>query len=142
SAGALTEDLDRWLRREPIHARPIKTVERVWRWCRRNPKVAAFATATAALLVIVAVGSALAAYHFAKAQKATEEARKLAEDRNRQLERKVTDDLDELWQGSSSRPVIVDSETRAALSGRTLAAISDTNSLPRLIVGVYTHTKP
>src|SRR6185503_3066770 len=82
------------------------------------------------------------AYHFAKAQKATEEARKLAEDRNRQLERKVTDDLDELWQGSSSRPVIVDSETRAALSGRTLAAISDTNSLPRLIVGVYTHTKP
>lgn len=138
SAVALAEDLERWSRNEPIQARSIHPTERFWRWCRRNPKVAAFATATIALLVIIAVGSTLAAYHFALAQKETEEARKLAEGTNQQLKRKVTDDLSELWQGVSSTPVIVDSETRAALAGRATA----TNSLPRLNIGVYTHTKP
>ncbi len=138
SAASLAEDLERWSREEPIQARPTRPTERFWRWCRRNPRVAAFATATIALLIIIAVGSMFAAYRFALAQKETDEARKLAEDRNRQLEKKVTDDLNELWIGSDDRPVIIDSETRSALSGRN----RNTNFSPRLIFGVYTHTKP
>src|SRR5205807_2553284 len=37
SAAALADDLDNWLARRPVTARPVVTVERVWRWCRRNP---------------------------------------------------------------------------------------------------------
>ena len=40
SAEALADDLERWLRKEPILARRTTTVERVWKWMRRNPKVA------------------------------------------------------------------------------------------------------
>jgi eukaryotic-like serine/threonine-protein kinase len=54
SAQELADDLDRYLKREPIKARPINLLNRGWRWCRRNPWPT---TATAALILAILMTS-------------------------------------------------------------------------------------
>jgi tetratricopeptide (TPR) repeat protein len=57
-AGALAEDLRRFVDGRPIRARRVSPLERAWRWCRRNPVGAALA----ALVLVMAglsVGGAL-----------------------------------------------------------------------------------
>jgi len=49
SAGALAEDLERWLEGRHIIARPVSPPARAWRWTRRNPVIAGMA----ALLLIL-----------------------------------------------------------------------------------------
>jgi TolB-like protein/tRNA A-37 threonylcarbamoyl transferase component Bud32 len=53
TAGALAEDLERWLAGRPIVARPVSVPARVWRWSRRNPTLAT--AAAGCLLLGVAV---------------------------------------------------------------------------------------
>jgi serine/threonine protein kinase/tetratricopeptide (TPR) repeat protein len=52
SAGELAEDLERYLEGCPIVARPVSPPVRVWRWSRRNRKLAA----TACIVVALAIG--------------------------------------------------------------------------------------
>src|SRR6266540_3561968 len=54
TAQELADDLDRYLKREPIKARPINLLYRGWRWCRRNPWPT---TATAALILAILMTS-------------------------------------------------------------------------------------
>lgn len=55
SAGELADELDRYLRGEAIRSRPVSGAERAWRWCRRNPVVAALLATTVLSLATVAV---------------------------------------------------------------------------------------
>ena len=61
SAGALADDLQRYLEGRPIVARPVGPAERAWRWCRRNPRLASM-IATAATFAIVAVVAIVVGY--------------------------------------------------------------------------------
>jgi WD40 repeat protein len=56
-AAALADDLARFQKGEPIRARPLGPTGRLWRWCRRNPALAAAGGLAAAALVAVAVVS-------------------------------------------------------------------------------------
>ena len=55
SCGELAADLRRFLGGEPIIARPVGQIERAWRWCRRNPRIA-IPTAASILLFLIAFG--------------------------------------------------------------------------------------
>ena len=75
TALAVCEDLRRFLRHEPISARPVGRTERARRWCRRNPAIAAsFAIVIATLTLATAVSAtfAVAASRSAKASRASE----------------------------------------------------------------------
>ena len=54
SAESLANDLDHWLRGEPIEARPVSQSERAWRWCRRNPAMAGL---VAGLIIVLLAGT-------------------------------------------------------------------------------------
>lgn len=78
SAAALADDLECWLRGEPIAARPASAGERLAKWVRRRPaKAALVATATVGLVVLV-VGQL---FHTRR----TNEARRTAEEASRRL---------------------------------------------------------
>ncbi len=56
SCDALADDLRRWMSDEPIHARSLGVVERLYRWARRNPVVACLTTAVIAVTLIGMIG--------------------------------------------------------------------------------------
>ncbi len=55
TAAAMAEDLQRFAEDRPIRARRVSAAERLVRWCRRNPWIAAAAGLAAVALVVVAV---------------------------------------------------------------------------------------
>ncbi len=55
SAGALAEDLNRFLAGRPIQARPIGPGGRLWRWCRRNPALASADALAVVVLITVSI---------------------------------------------------------------------------------------
>ena len=64
SASALADDLERFVQRRPIVARPVGTIERAWRWCQRRPAVASLMALAVTLMI---VGTAVSVHFAVKA---------------------------------------------------------------------------
>jgi len=79
TAGELADDLARYSRGEPIKARPISNIERLWKWSRRRPTAAALAAL--ATVTILASAAGLIAHNkrlrveIDRANRATEQAK-------------------------------------------------------------------
>jgi WD40 repeat protein/tRNA A-37 threonylcarbamoyl transferase component Bud32 len=85
-AGArdLAEDLRRFLQGEPIQARPVSRAERLWRWCRRNPRVAALIGLVAvSLLAGTVVAGCFAVQARRGEERAVANARRAEEEKRR-----------------------------------------------------------
>jgi serine/threonine protein kinase/WD40 repeat protein len=60
TAEAMAEDLRRFLADRPIHARRTSSLEKAWRWCRRNPVDAVLMGSVAALVLALTIGLSVA----------------------------------------------------------------------------------
>lgn len=67
SAAAVAEELERFIRREPIQARPVSRMEYAWRWCQRNPWLSGLSLT---LIAAILVGSGTAVWQWARAETA------------------------------------------------------------------------
>lgn len=72
SARRLAEELGRFLRDEPILARPANRAHKTWRWCRRKPVLASLAAVTALLVLGVSIGAPLAAWRIERERQRAE----------------------------------------------------------------------
>jgi WD40 repeat protein/tRNA A-37 threonylcarbamoyl transferase component Bud32 len=76
----LADELGRFLRGEPIFARPIGSLARSWRWCRRNRVVATLLGAVTVLVATVAIVSTIAALRLDAEHKETQKLLKITQD--------------------------------------------------------------
>ncbi len=92
TAVALAEDIRRFLDGRPTLARPVRPAVRLWRWCRRNPRLSAVSAILAAT-ILIAASSFIAQTYRHNAQLVAEVKRTQAKDaesrRNYQEARKA-----------------------------------------------------
>jgi eukaryotic-like serine/threonine-protein kinase len=89
----LAEDLGRYLAGEPIRARPVGTLDRAWRWGKRNPAWATALAGMAVLLLVIAVGSSLLSVSLNAALTSSDEEKVRAQ----QAQQQVTEQLWEAY---------------------------------------------
>jgi WD40 repeat protein/serine/threonine protein kinase len=73
TAAELARDLTRFLHKEPVWARPVRSWERGWKWVKRRPVVAGLAAVTV-LLVLGLVAGMVGLFYHDKVQSALGEA--------------------------------------------------------------------
>jgi WD40 repeat protein/serine/threonine protein kinase len=87
AAGEMAADLRRFLRGEPIRAKPPTLAERATKWCLRHRRVAVTASA---LLLLAVVGLSASTLLIVRSRNDALAAQKLAEDRDRENRRMLS----------------------------------------------------
>jgi serine/threonine protein kinase/WD40 repeat protein len=141
-AGELAEDLRRFLADRPIRARRTSALERTWRWCRRNPAVAALTAFIALLVVTIAVGASLVALKLDsaatdlreerdKAQRSEQEAIRAEREKTEELARSSFKEAQaRRWSGLMGRRFdSLESLTKAAAIYRSLGQLDEPREL-------------
>ena len=64
TAGEMRDELRRFLEGRPIRSRPVGPAEQFWRWCKRNPALAAANITAAILTTLLAIGSTIVAWTY------------------------------------------------------------------------------
>ncbi|WP_182864750.1 WD40 repeat domain-containing serine/threonine protein kinase [Stieleria mannarensis] len=86
TAALLADDLTLYLANEPILARRVTPIERAWRWCRREPRMAILCTILALVVLSIATISPILA---ARQSKLRGEAEHLLTEKTQLLEEKA-----------------------------------------------------
>jgi len=80
TAGEVRDELRRFIEGRPVKRRPVPAYARLWRWCKRNPWLAAANITALAAILILAIGSTIAAkVYYDKSEQIAEQARKLGQ---------------------------------------------------------------
>jgi len=74
TAAAVQDELGRFLRHEPIRARPVRAPEKALRWCRRHPGAATALALGAVILLLLAVGGPLVALRLERSRRSAADA--------------------------------------------------------------------
>lgn len=131
TAADLAEELRRYLRDEPIRARPISSAEKLVRWCQRKPGLAAALGVGLLLILIIAIGSPVAVYRINAARKQEAALRARAEAAERATEQQLQTAL-----GEQARALVLSGEmgrrTRALDATRRAGALSNSPALREL----------
>ena len=102
----LADDLGRFLRHEPVQARPAGPVLRARKWCRRHPVVALLSSIIVCLLVSLAVGSFVAAVRIRRERDVSRQARQQAELSEREARRELyANDLQRAFESNEANDV-------------------------------------
>ncbi len=133
SAQELADELSRFLRDEPIRARPLGAPAKLLRWCRRKPALALSIGAGLVLLLVIAIGSPIAIIRINAARKQEAALRARAESAERETEQQLYTALLE-----QARATMVTGEmghrVRALDAIRRAAAISNSVELRREVM--------
>ncbi len=103
TAGALADELNRFLRHEPILARPIGRLERLARWSRHNPALAGSLGLVAVLILVLTGGSISAAMGLKRAASRLRAERDLANGHAARAQRAENDATEKLWGAELAR---------------------------------------
>ncbi len=149
SAGELADDLDRWLRHEPVRARPVSPAGQLTRWAKRRPVIA---TLGLLLLLVGMTGVAGIIWQWRRAEQAGNLARRRSAELLALVDRLDQERAEDLFQRNDgpgaaaqlARLLRRDPTDRAAAE-RLLSAlafrpflvpVAETPALPRAILAV------